>query len=109
VTYWNNRVLTDGKDYWVGEVYYDDDGTYWGYTGKEEDPVGAWGDFIDLSNCVHHLVGALDQPILEIDENETIIGEITLADAMAKDLHKAEPVDIVDNVTSTTEERDTNG
>lgn len=78
--FWNNRVLHDGEDYWVGEVHYEEDGTPFAFTGPEYAAVGAWGDFIELSNTVHHVVGALDQPVLRVD-GDSIIGEMSLSES----------------------------
>lgn len=81
MSYWNNRVLYDGKDYWVGEVYYENNGTPFAYTGSEQGDVGAWGDFIELTGCIHNMVGALDLPILRVDpKTEEFIGEVTLTE-----------------------------
>ena len=76
--HWNNRVLWDGEEYWVGEVYYQEDCSIYMWTSKESDPVGAWGDFIDLNNCVHYVVGALDKPVLDVRDPKNV-KEIDLA------------------------------
>jgi hypothetical protein len=33
---WDHRIITDGEFIWIGEVYYDDEGTITGFTNAKE-------------------------------------------------------------------------
>jgi hypothetical protein len=79
---WNYRILFDGTDFWVGEVYYESD-TPVGYTGPSTSTL-AWDNLKDLAGTIDYVVQAKDRPVLRVDaETEAIIGTMTDADLAA--------------------------
>lgn len=67
MAHWNHRVLTDDELYWIGEVYYDDDGNPEGYTY----PVAPQGECLeDVSWELTQMQKALLKPVLKAWKND---------------------------------------
>jgi hypothetical protein len=67
-SYWNYRVLTDGENYWIGEVYYDESGEPDAHTGPLSDPLN-YDRFEDLTTTVRLMAFALEKPILRVGQH----------------------------------------
>lgn len=71
VTRWNHRVVhrtfaDDTEEYSIREVYYNDDGSIFGFT---ESPIQVYGDTLaELKETVQRLMNCTDFPILEEDQ-----------------------------------------
>lgn len=67
---WNHRLITDNVRFWVGEVYYDDDGTPLGCTtgGVLDD----WDALDELKETVVQVAEALAKPLLILNDDATL-------------------------------------
>jgi hypothetical protein len=62
---WNYRILNDGNNWWISEVYYDNEGKPEGYIESAES-LSNWSRQEDLVTT-HRLMGfALDKPFLRV-------------------------------------------
>lgn len=62
---WNYRVLTDGEQWWVAEVYYDKDGNPTGCTDGEG-ILTEWETEDELHATILHVVEAFAKPVLDV-------------------------------------------
>jgi len=72
-THWNYRVITDGVNHWVGEVFYDEAGDVAGYTDVDSNllAIGDRDDDVEeLKGTITAVSGALDRPVLEVPHRE---------------------------------------
>lgn len=73
---WNYRILYDGDNYWIGEVYYDEADTPYGYTDASKDTL-AWDDLSELQGTLDYVAQAKTRPVLRVDpKTEAILGEV---------------------------------
>ena len=78
MSYWNYRVLTDGKTHWVGEVYYDHSDKPIGFTDPNSGVLEDWESLEELKNTVRLVVLALDKPVLVVDESHDSLVSVVL-------------------------------
>jgi hypothetical protein len=72
---WNYRILFDGTDYWVGEVYYEGENPI-GYTGASKSTL-CWDDLSELRGAIDLIAKDSASPVLRVDpESEAILGEM---------------------------------
>lgn len=62
---WNYRVLFNGVHYWVGEVYYNQDGVAEAYT--EGGVLDDWDQPDDLARTIARLGEALTQKVVVVN------------------------------------------
>lgn len=69
---WNYRVLLskDQSEYFIGEVYYDDDGQM-GWVENDSSRL-RWDDYDDLQGTVEMIREAFNKPILAVLEDDAL-------------------------------------
>lgn len=73
---WNYRIIFNGETYWIGEVYYDHDGRMEAFTdGRVLDD---WDRLEDLMTTVTLVAEALKRPVVRVDADDRILGEVGL-------------------------------
>lgn len=75
IGHWNHRILFNGEQYWVSEVYYDESGKPWAFTGPDSCPVSGWDTLDDLVKTVRHIQRATLSPVLTVKDDK-IVGEV---------------------------------
>ena len=70
--HWNHRILFDGTQYWVGEVYYDDRGWPHGFTGPQSCPLSGWETLDELVKTIRYVQEAITKPVVDIGDGNTI-------------------------------------
>lgn len=73
---WNYRIIHDGHTFWVGEVYYDDNGAAVGYTSSSEDTL-RWEERSELVAAINRIADDVSRhPVLHVDpKTEAILGD----------------------------------
>lgn len=64
-TSWNYRIIQDGERWYIGEVYYAEDGKPEGYT-ETGDALDGWDRQEDLITTYRLIGQALDKPYLRV-------------------------------------------
>ena len=73
---WNYRILHEGDEYWIGEVYYNEDGRPDAYTEWPEQIAEGYFDRAeDIITVVTQLARAIKEPVLRVN-SAGIVGEI---------------------------------
>lgn len=73
---WNYRVLYNGHEYWIGEVYYNEDGQPDSYTQWPDQIADGYFDRLeDIMTVITQLHCAVNQPPLRVN-SAGIVGEI---------------------------------
>lgn len=73
---WDYRILYNGIEYWIGEVYYNEDGRPESYTEWPEQMADGYFDRLeDITTTVTQLSQALSQPPLRVN-SAGVVGEI---------------------------------
>lgn len=62
---WNYRVIKDGNNYRVVEVFYDDNGEIEGWVDST-DMILSWDNYDDLKGTAEKVLYAFDKPVLII-------------------------------------------
>jgi hypothetical protein len=77
MSYWNYRILHDGELFWVGEVYYDDNGIAVGYTDASKDTL-RWDDKTELLGAIAKIASdTAKHPVLKVNpKTEEILGDM---------------------------------
>lgn len=65
MSHWNYRVITDGNQWWIGEVYYDEGGYPVGCTDGQG-LLADWDERVELENSVIGMVNAITKPVIEL-------------------------------------------
>lgn len=71
---WNYRVLRsfDKKEYFVAEVYYDDEtGTPMSWADTRDSAL-VWDNYDDLKSTVTFIQFAFDKPVLQVGEGDAL-------------------------------------
>jgi hypothetical protein len=73
---WSYRILHDGRNFWVGEVYYDSAGNPESYTDASVDTL-RWDNLNDLWGTIEQISQDTTRPVLKVDPvTEKITGEM---------------------------------
>lgn len=74
--YWNYRILHDGTDYYIGEVYYDADDNPHSYVGGSDEyqAIVPHHHLASLLNEIDHVTRAGTRPVIHIHKGR-ITGE----------------------------------
>lgn len=72
MSHWNYRVLLskDQSEYFIGEVYYDDEGQM-GWVENDSSRL-RWDDYDDLQGTVEMIREAFSKPILAVREDDSL-------------------------------------
>ena len=71
---WNHRILTNGNHWWIGEVYYSEDGTIVSWTGGEG-ILTAWETEDEIRETAMRAAYACLKPVIRV-HGDTIAEEL---------------------------------
>jgi len=69
--HWNYRVIKDGINYRVVEVFYDKDGKIKGWADST-DIILSWDNYDDLKGTAEKVLYAFDQPVLVVEGEKLV-------------------------------------
>ena len=68
---WNYRVIKDGSNYRVVEVFYDENGEIEGWVDST-DIILSWDNYDDLKGTAERVLYAFDQPVLVVEGEKLV-------------------------------------